>query len=64
MTTMTTFETLDELAREKANSGYKYSGGIDSFFWVDKLGNIQRLENQYDRESRFRVEFVAPLDQV
>lgn len=59
MTTMTTFETLDELAHQKAVSGYNYSGGIDSFFWVDELGNIQRRENQFDRKSRFRVEFVT-----
>ena len=59
MTTITTFETLDEMARTKANSGDKYSGGIDSTFWVDQLGNIQRLENQFDRQSRFRVEFVV-----
>ena len=59
MTSITTFETLDELAYEKATSGYKYSGGIDSTFWVDQLGNVQRLENQFDRQSRFRVEFVV-----
>lgn len=58
MTTITTFETLDEMARIKAAEGNVLCGD-DSTFWVDQLGNVQRLENQFDRQSRFRVEFVV-----
>jgi len=57
MTTWTTFETIDEMAQIRAKSPDYTTRRIDNTFWVDALGNVQRTENQWDRPSRFRVEF-------
>tara|TARA_R100001509_G_scaffold123604_1_gene77308 strand:- start:88 stop:393 length:306 start_codon:yes stop_codon:yes gene_type:complete len=55
MTTWTTFETLDEIVKDRENSDSEYERNIDSTFWVDRLGNLQYHENQFDRQSRFEV---------
>ena len=57
MTTWTTFETIDEMAQIRAKSADYTTRRIDNTFWVDALGNVQRTENQWDKPSRFRVEF-------
>lgn len=57
MTTWTTFETIDEMAQIRAKSADYTTRRIDNTFWVDALGNVQRTENQWDKPSRFLVEF-------
>lgn len=55
MTTWTVFETIDKIVKGREASDSEYERNIDSTFWVDRLGNLQYHENQFDRQSRFEV---------
>lgn len=55
MTTWTTFETIDEIVKGREASDSEYERNIDSTFWIDRLGNLQYHEHQFDRQSRFEV---------
>ena len=61
MTTWTTFETIDEMAKIRENSDSEYERNIDNTFWVDVLGNVQRYEHQI-RQTRFEVARVMKTD--